>query len=310
MRRRLEAPFDFLHADDDFGFEMRDALTVDDAATVARYLALHRDLPARIEREREALRALHVDAVLSNVGYLPIAAARSLGLPAFAACSLNWASLLQERYLRQGGRYADAMRPVVATIRDAYAAASGRFALEPGMPFDGMGDATRIDPVGRTGVDRRDALRALLGLPREMRLLLVGFGGVPMALDTRRWQLPHGWAALVFAAGAPPAAVAAWPFADLVASCDVLVAKPGYGTFVVAGRVGRDTLVVPREGWAESPWLMAWLARHARLETLSLEALRHGEFEPALQALASQPGRPVAIGDGAAQLAEAIARDL
>lgn len=311
VRERLHPDVAVLGNDTDFGFEMRDALTVDDEASLARYAALHADASAWHERERALLRELGADLVFTNIGYAPIAAAASLGIPAFGACSLNWASLLEQRYPRR-----DDARAIAARMRAAYARAAALFELTPGMPFDGFDNVVAIEPIGRTGVERRDELRLRLGLPAATRLLLVAFGGTRMPLDTGRWRLPDGWAALVFApdvAESPRIRAAAslgWPFIDLLASCDVVVAKPGYGTFAEAGFAGRATLAVPRDGWPEAPHLVEWLSRHARCAPLEPDRLRDGDFEAALQALAAQPQRPRATGDGAARIADEVARRL
>jgi predicted glycosyltransferase len=144
----------------------------------------------------------------------------------------------------------------------------------------------------------------------------MAFGGLPMPLDTGSWKLPEGWHAIVFAQGARdgPATTAGaaldWPFADLLASVDLLVAKPGYGTFAEAGFVSRDTLVVPRDDWPESPYLVDWLARHARVATLALADLRAGRIAEAVAALEARPRRAAASGDGALAIAETIAARL
>jgi hypothetical protein len=101
-----------------------------------------------------------------------------------------------------------------------------------------------------------------------------------------------------------------WTYIDLLASCDLLVAKPGYGTFAEAGFASRDTLAVPRDDWPEAPYLERWLARHARCAPIALDALRAGDFAGPLAALRTQPARSAAGGDGAAQIAEAVARRL
>jgi len=290
--------------DTDFGFVMHDALEIDDERSLARYRALHADR-GWLERERDALRALRVDAVLSNVGYQPILAAATLGLPAFGASSLNWADLLALRYPDRPG-----VAPLVAQMRDAYARADALYALQPGLPFDAFAQRVPIAPIGRRGHADRGRLRAALGLPPDGRVMLIAFGGLPMALDTEHWRLPEGWAAVAFTervVQTPTVVdgrVLGVPFLDLLASCDLLVAKPGYGTFAEAGFAGRDTASVPRDGWPEAPWLEAWLARHARLARIDLPALRAGRFEPVLEAIAAQPARPPADGEGAAQLAD------
>ncbi len=302
----LPAP-DVVADDTEFGFAMRDALSVDDDASLARYRALHAERGARFEAERDALRALRADAVLANVGWLPIAAAAAIGVPAFGACSLNWADLLEARYPDRPD-----VASIVAWMRDGYRSAEALFALEPGMPFEAYPNRVRVAPIARRGTARRDALRAALGAPPDARVLLASFGGLPMRIDTRAWRLPPGWHALVSFEGAVETPTVhrvdalRWPYPDTLASADVLVAKPGYGTFAEAGFAGRDTLAVPRDDWPESPYLDAWLARHARLARIPLEAVRAGTFDDALAALAEQPPRVPATGDGAATIAEAI----
>jgi hypothetical protein len=295
----------------EFGFEMHDALTVDDDASLARYRALFDGRDALLAGERAALRALRADVVLANIGWVPIAAAASLGLPAFGACSLNWADVLTARHPGRAdvGAIADWMR-------EAYGRADALFALEPGMPFAGFANRVVVPPIARRGTERRDALRAALGVPPETRVMQVAFGGISLALDSASWRLPEGWIAVVLTADAADGPSArrgealGWPYHDLLASSDLLVAKPGYGTFAEAGFAGRDTLAVPRGDWPEAPYLSAWLERHARLEPIGLDAVRAGRFEAGIAALRARPARAPADGDGAATIAATIARRL
>jgi hypothetical protein len=290
----------------DFGFEMHDAITIDDQRSIARYAALHADA-TWLDRERDALRALGVDAVIANIGYMPLAAAASLGLPAFGVSSLNWADVLASR---AHGR-ADVLA-IAESMRRAYSKADRLFALVPGMPFDGFERRVRAAPIARRGRADRAGLRKALGVAATQRIMMVAFGGLPMAFDTARWQLPMGWSAVMLTQGTveTPTVIAAerlgWDYIDLLASCDLLVAKPGYGTFAEAGFASRDTLAVPRDDWPEAPWLIDWLAQHARCATIALSDLRAGRFEPGLSALARQPERIAADGDGAAEIADQI----
>jgi hypothetical protein len=290
----------------DFGFEMHDAITIDDERSIARYAALHADA-TWLDRERDALRALGVDAVIANIGYMPLAAAASLGLPAFGVSSLNWADVLASR---AHGR-ADVLA-IAESMRRAYSKADRLFALVPGMPFDGFERRVRAAPIARSGRADRAGLRKALGVAATQRIMMVAFGGLPMAFDTARWQLPSGWSAVMLTQGTveTPTVIAAerlgWDYIDLLASCDLLVAKPGYGTFAEAGFASRDTLAVPRDDWPEACWLIDWLAQHARCATIALSDLRAGRFEPGLSALARQPERIAADGDGAAEIADQI----
>jgi len=295
----------------EFGFMMHDALRVDDDASVARYLALHADRARLLDRERAVLRGLRADLVLANIGWLPLAAAASLGLPAFGASSLNWADVLEGR-----GARAQGLGSVVDWMRTCYAQADVLFALEPGMPFDGFERRRRVPPIARRAAPRPAALRAALGAPAETKVMMIAFGGLRLDIDTRAWRLPEGWRAVTLTEGGVDSATVrrgeslGWAYIDLLASCDLLVAKPGYGTFAEAGFASRDTLAVPRTDWPEAPFLQRWLERHARCASIGLEALRAGDFDGPLAALQAQPARPPAHGDGAAEIAEAMARRL
>lgn len=293
--------------DTEFGFAMHDAVSIDHPTSLVRYAALYSARHRLMADERAMLRALQADLVLADIGWLPIAAAASIGLPAFGVCSLNWADLLDAMWPDRTD-----VAPIVDWMRDAYSRADALFALTPGMPFERYANRVPAAPIARRGTARREALCAVLGVPHDSRIMQVAFGGLPLPMPTARWQLPTGWFAVVLADGASdgPSVRAGlpegWTYLDLLASVDLLVAKPGYGTFAEAGFAARDTLAVPRDDWPEGPYLIDWLARHARVARIELEDVRAGRFETAITALRAQPTRPAAEGDGAAQVADAI----
>ena len=52
-------------------------------------------------------------------------------------------------------------------------------------------------------------------------------------------------------------------FSDLLASSDVLLCKPGYGSFAEAACSGIPALYVNRPDWPEAPALIEWLQQTA-----------------------------------------------
>jgi hypothetical protein len=134
LRQRIHAPFVHIAAASDFGYVMHDAVTLDLPATAAAYRAAHADFPTRVAVDARLLTNLGVDAVFTDVAYLPLAAAAQAGLPALSMCSLNWADLFQHYFGKE--RWA---APIHAEMLAAYRSAPF-LRVTPGMPF--MPDST------------------------------------------------------------------------------------------------------------------------------------------------------------------------
>lgn len=309
LAARIDAPFRHRHEAADIGLAMHDAVRVDREASRAAYLDFHRDWDARVAREAAWLREAGVDGVLADASCLPLSAASLAGIPGVALCSLNWVDIAGA-YLAELPGMAD----VLAQMTAAYASARAFLRASPAMPMDWLDNRAALPPITARGVARGEALRARLDLAAGERLVLIGFGGIgyraarPLpALDGVRWLLPDDWAG---AAGgnALPFSRAGLPFLDLLASCDVLVTKVGYGSFVEAAASATPVLYIDRPDWPETPYLTAWLHEHARAAAIDEAALFDPEIGARLDALLAQPARPVPATEGAAEAARMLMR--
>jgi len=286
----------------DFGMIMRSAIDVDVAATHSAYRRLHRQWEERVTAFAELLGALRPDWLLADVPYLPLAAAARLGLPAAALCSLNWADIYQAYCGHLPGA-----REVEHQMREAYASAAVFIRPRPAMPMADLGNTGEVGPIATLGRRRREQLARQLGT--EARLVLVAPGGIPTAVDVNRWPVPQGYHLLVPRAWRPrhPGITAiedlGWSFSDLLASVDVLITKPGYGSFVEATCLGVPVLYVARGDWPEEPGLTAWLHRHARAREISREDFYAGRLEVHLQVLEGLPVPPPPQATGAEEAA-------
>lgn len=117
--------FSYLEDSSDFGFAMRNAVSIDLAATAERYRALHATWPERVDAEVRFLDTQRPDLVLTDVAYLPLAAAARVGLPAMSMCSLNWADLFAHFF---GGESWAA--PIHAEMLAAYCSAARFLVLD------------------------------------------------------------------------------------------------------------------------------------------------------------------------------------
>jgi hypothetical protein len=105
-------------------------------------------------------------------------------------------------------------------------------------------------------------------------------------------KLPRldGWTWLIGGEGPSRDDMVRWEktgidFTDLVASVDVVLTKPGYGTFTEAGLAGTPLLYLERPDWPETAHLAAWLERYAPCRAASESQIFSPELEKLLMEL-------------------------
>lgn len=277
LRRQLTVPFTRIQRSLDVGVRNRDALTVDQEATRRAYQDFHRSYG--LEEEIAWLRSLKPDLILANVPYRIAEAAARLEIPCVAMCSLNWADIVPEL-------------PQAARIRQAYARLTEFWLPTPSMPMHDMPARRRIGLVSRQG--RPNMLKG--------KNVLVSLGGLDFP-PPRSWPAPRGVTFLVPEGWLPdhPRAVAAdslgVPFIDLMASVDLLITKPGYGSYAEAAAHGLPVLSLRRPDWPEEPFLWNFLHQRGGLRELTTEAFLQGDIplEPMLQAPRPDPIEPIGV---------------
>lgn len=302
LQTRYGSDFEQVEEIADFGFKMLSATAIDLDRSAEGYRTLHADLPAVIGREAERLGRAAPDLVLSNAAYVPIAAAAEAGIPAAALLSLNWADLYRH-YLGDRPEAAEIHR----RMAECYNSARLILRVTPAMDMPSLPKRVEIGAVARRGRERRGEL-AHFG---AARLGLVAFGGIDHDLNMELWPRLPGWTWLC--AGETPAGrddLMDWresglEFSDLLASVDVVVTKPGYGTFTEAGLCGTPVLHALRPDWLESPALDHWLAAHTRALGVPAESLP-GDLESQLRTLFSLPVPQVAEPEGNEQAADRL----
>lgn len=263
LKQRIQADFQHIHASSDFGFTMVDAMTIDHAASAARYREFHAHWPERVAQEAGFLRQLAPNGVFSNVAYLPLAGAQQAGIPAVAMCSLNWADLFQHYYGHE------AWAPAIhQQILAAYRAAQVFLRPTPAMPMPDLHNTQEIGPIASLG--QKHNLKSLLPPPHNTAryTILVLMGGVQHRLPLETWPhdpdicwlVPTDWQTQH--PQAHPFESLNLPIPDLIASADAILCKPGYGTFVEATLNHTPILYLNRENWPEQEVLIEWVRKH------------------------------------------------
>jgi len=298
VQARLRIPFNHREAPADIGLVMQDAVNVDVAASYAAYQAVHHHWEKWVDEEAAWLVAQGFDGVLSDVAYLPLAAAARAGIPAVAMCSLNWRDIAAA-YL---SGHAD-MEPALEHMRQAYQGAHAFLRLTPAMPMDWLRNRVDVPPVAAKGIPQRQKLARRLGMqPRHW--VLVGFGGISFRgighlpqLPGVIWIVPDDWG--VERADLISFGVTGLPFIDLMASCDALLTKVGYGGFVEAAAHGLPVIYIDRPDWPETPYLTTWLAHHGHCVAITEDILFSPAIGAQLERLWSMPARTPIPAEGA-----------
>lgn len=306
LEERFDCAFVHIRESSDFGIVMKNAMEADVPATVARYAAFHADWERRVDAEAARLESLAPDLVLCNVPYLPLAASSRAGIPAVALCSLNWADLYRHYCSGFAGS-----ETVLREIIDAYRSATAFLRIEPCMPMQDLGSARKIGPVAVCGQNRKDEIKKRLGLEGDERIGLVSMGGMPYPISFGAWPGFEKMHWLVPGNACRPDmtdfAQLDMPFVDLLASSDVMLTKPGYGSFVEAAMAGTAVLYLVRGHWPEESYLVEWLGRHGRCLEVSRTAIETGDIAGPLEALFAMPVKPKPSATGIFEAADFMA---
>ncbi len=273
----LEAPFTHIEEPADLGLLMHDAVTVDAEKTFAAYRNQLINWDNVVGDATERLKINPPDLVLTNNSYLLSAAAHHQGIPCLHFCSLNWAALFRHycHHLDQDGE-------VFHHLVKCYNKARKFLRITPGLPMTELDNVKEAGPIGRAG--KVLPLSQITRRPSETKFLLVSMGGIPYDIPYAMWPV-HEQVCWLLATPAPQERddfisieSLGLSFIDVLASCNAVVTKPGYGTFVEAALHSKPVLYLSRKDWPEEPYLVSFLERYGLCQELSPEQLASGDF--------------------------------
>lgn len=308
IRRRLDRPFNYHPVETDPVLPMRSAWEVDVPAVCAAYADFHHKWDAGLAADHELIGAVQPDLLLANIPWRLLLAAQRAGVPGIALCSLNWATVY-ERYCNDSPESG----VIARQMWQAYRAADVFLRPEPALPMPELDNTQAIGPIARLGTADKSALLAQLSLPADSRLVLVALGGIPSELPLASWPLHDNtvWLFPQYVNSERDDMLAcnhlSVGFIDLLASCDTVLTKPGYGTYAEAVCNAVPILTLERPDWPETASMNNWAQRHGRLLEVSQADFAAGNFAVALDDLWQQPAPLPPQPDGAGQAAGVVA---
>lgn len=315
LNERIRHPFELVRYQQDNGMIMHDALRVNVQKTIDWYRHFHSTYDDRKSEAARDLDALRPDLVFSNVPYLGLDAAATVGVPSVALCSLNWADIFRSYC----GECPDA-NDIHDQIMNAYSQADLFLQPTPSMPMETLGNTRRISPLAFVGTAGSEVLRSTTGGDEDMKFVLVGVGGVGIknfplerwpVLDNVRWIFPD-------AALEDPACLRRDDFfaqslfrldyIDLLSSCSLVLTKTGYGTMTEAVVNQVPALCISRHDWPEHVYLQSWHETHGHVAFLDWEDLGTPKFTALVVEMLSVEWRKCCVAPTGAKEAADIVR--
>jgi hypothetical protein len=264
----------------DAGVVQSDDLHVDRAATAERLASWADEEDAVLGRVVERLRG-RVDLVLGDVPPLAFRAAERLGVPGLALANFSWDWIYREM----------GFEDAAARAERAYMLADDLYRLDPSTPMPAFRRCSEVGLLGRRSRMIRHHSRARLGLRPEQRLVLVAFRSAGSGLV----ELPAPEFDLFYLLPTSRSDLAGRrdclltpqdiDWIELVAACDVVVSKPGYGILGDTAGTGTPLLFASRQGFPEDRFLEDRLAERATARRVRADALASGCWFEDLEAI-------------------------
>lgn len=257
FHRELERPFSYEYGEFDCGCIQSDSISVDVEKTLSRYDEIARKNSDALLGEVEWCRKSRVDGIVSDIVPFAFEVAGAAGIPSAAVTNFTWYDIYSE-YVETVPSFLSCLE----MMRRQYMAAHLLLRLYPSLPMDYFSLQRDMPPVGRRGVDRREALvrRHRIEKTGKLALIYIGDFGLPQVNWTDLEQL-SGWDffGLQQLPGAPGnyhvIAPDTFYYPDLIASVDCAVGKLGYGMVSECLINGTPLLFLPRRNFAEYPVL-------------------------------------------------------
>lgn len=305
FQSEVTRPFRYIRAEFDCGCMQKDSFWCLERETLDRYRDISRRNREGLADEVAFLRRENVTCVVSDIPSFPLYAAAEAGIPGLAITNFTWHEI-----------YGPFVRTAEdSALVDTIAAEYSRATLALILPLD-TANASRVFPtfehiplVTRRGHSIRERIEGRVGRGRRIALMYFGLWG--LTLDWSALQGLSDWVFLTFDFPSTVPNVVTldrteWPVADVAASVDAVVTKPGYGT--VSECIANDIplVYVPRPNFAECGALIAGMQPWGGGFPLTIEQFERADWVGALEDAVGSKRNPAWYGTNGAQVAADI----
>jgi len=261
---RLTAEFDYFQIGSDFGMLMHSPIVVDVDKSAKKYQILFDNWQSYVDNEKCILGAITPDILISNISPVSLDAAHQLGIKTASVAPFNWAQIYAAYCLDSSAE----TQKVFQKMRSVYQAVEQVF--KP-IPFVPLNDGNEITTASINDQPIADLLSLQRKLPSNVKQIgLIALGGLPFSLDLKNWPQITGLHWLVDQV-VPHCRLdmsqiesLSTPFLELVAASDLIITKPGYGTYCEIAALAKHKKIraisLSRPDWPETVYLNQFLA--------------------------------------------------
>lgn len=277
----------FRRAQFDIGMVQLDSIRVDVPATLKKCEELLVHTPKLLEEEKRFLVQNKISAAVCDIPAIPLRAAHACGIPAIAAGNFAW-DWIYEEFLPDNS----AWQPVVDHFRTGYSESDLLLRYPFAEPMAAFPNHIDIGVPARAGKNRRSELARMSGADSRKRWVLLSFttldwddAALHRVRALNEWEFftvePLGWHGPNFHAIDRRKI----SYSDVLASCDVVLTKPGFGVLSECAVNDKPMIYVERTAFREYPILEAAVKRYFRNVHLPAEKLYCGDLRAALEAI-------------------------
>jgi hypothetical protein len=293
LKENLTLPWELHPSIQDIGCVQDGPLLIDVQKTWIEYERFQFDWSQKVGTEAELIRSHQPDLVVSNISYLGVEAGAQSGIPTVAMGSVSWDQVL-EYFLTQ---VSDQQRRIIDQIRQSYQKAQLMIRFAPIIPMVAFTDLVDVGPIAGPPLQSTGAVRDLLKMHPDEKLVLVAFGGIRLtSLPLDKLEGFEGYRFLVFGSMAlgeyshvSSITSLPVPFRQILAEADLIVTKPGYATIIEAVRNAIPVVYVRRYNFVDEQILVDYAHRYGRAKELHIDQFNKGEWIEALEIIQQIP---------------------
>lgn len=264
LEPRLMSEFDYYNVGSDFGMLMSSPIGIDVDNSRQQYQVLFESWSQRVEREKRLLIEIKPDILISNISPISLDAAHQLDIKTASVAPFNWAQIYKAYCLNNNVE----TQAVYQKMNAVYQAVE--LVFKP-LPFVPLNDGNEIEIASINDLPIVDLDSLLKKLPSSVqRIGLIALGGLPFPLDLQNWPKIEGLHWLVdqkipsLRTDMSQISQLDTPFLQLIAACDVIITKPGYGTYCEVASLAKykkiRVLSLARPDWPETQYLNQFLS--------------------------------------------------